>query len=152
MAPSRVVGWALFCVLSVIAIIHTYWAFGGVWPAQSVKALIHTVIGDPRFFAMPPTWMTLCVSIALMAAGWIALERAEIVRFLPRWMVTLGAWVLLIVFILRGLSSFLVAFGIRHVTSSLTEPFATYDVWLYGPLCVLIALGYLTLTFKKMRR
>lgn len=144
-------GWALFCVLSLIAAIHVYWAFGGLWPAQTVEGLIHTVIGDPRFERMPPVWMTIAVAVAILCAAWIALERSNIVRFLPRWMVTMGCWVLMAAFALRGLSAFLVAAGIRTVSPVLTEPFATNDLWLYGPLCTLIALGFLSLTFRKIR-
>lgn len=151
MKYSRIIGWALFCVLTLIAAIHLYWAFGGLWPAQTVEELIYTVIGDPRFERMPPAWMTIAVAIALLIAGLIALERAGIVRFLPRWMVTLGCWVLIAVFALRGLSAFLVAAGVRTVSTALTEPFATNDLRLYGPLCVLIAVGFLSLTFRKMR-
>lgn len=152
MIYSRIVGWTLFCVLSLIAAIHVYWAFGGLWPAQTVEELIYTVIGDPRFERMPPEWMTITVALALWAAGWIALERAGIVRFFPRRMMTLGCWVLIAVFALRGLSAFLVAAGIRTVSPALTEPFAKNDLWFYGPLCVLIALGFLSLTFRKVRK
>lgn len=87
MTYSRIIGWALFCTLSLIAVIHVYWAMGGLWPAQTVEGLIHTVIGDPRFERMPPAWMTIAVAIALLTACWVGLERASIVRILPRWMV-----------------------------------------------------------------
>ncbi|GHA91804.1 hypothetical protein GCM10009069_13770 [Algimonas arctica] len=152
MNNARLTGWVLFCVLSLIAVLHIYWAFGGLWPAQTLDGLIDTVIGDPRFEQMPPVWMTLAVAGAILSAGWIALERAGIVRCLPRWMVTLGCWGLIAVFALRGLSAFLVAAGIRTVSPALTEPFATNDLWLYGPLCLLIALGFLSLTFRKLRQ
>lgn len=152
MTYKRLVGWALFGGLTLIAAIHLYWALGGLWPAQTVESLIYTVIGDPRFERMPPAWMTISVAIAILIAAWIALERSEIVRFLPRWMVILGCWVLIVVFALRGLSAFLVAAGVRTVSPPLTEPFATNDLWLYGPLCMLIALGFLSLTFRKMRK
>lgn len=151
MTYSHIIGWALFCVLSLIAAVHVYWAFGGLWPAQNVEKLIHTVVGDPRFERMPPAWMTIAVAIALLAAAWIGLERASIVQFLPFWMVQLGCWVLFAVFALRGLWAFLVPVGIRTPTPPLTEPFATYDLWLYGPLCFVIALGFLSLTFTIPR-
>lgn len=146
----RKLGWCLFGVLSLIATVHVYWGFGGLWPAQSVEELIHTVIGDPRFERMPPIWMTLIVAGAIFAAGWIALERANIVRILPRWMATLGCWVLIAVFGLRGLSSFLVAWNILDASPPFTEPFATLDVWIYGPLCLLIAMGFFGLSLRKL--
>lgn len=151
MTYSHVIGWTLFCVLSLFAAIHVYWAFGGLWPAQTVEKLIHTVIGDPRFERMPPVWMTIAVAIALLIAAWIGLERASIVQILPFWMVKLGCWVLIAVFTLRSLSAFLVPAGFRTPTPPFTEPFATNDVWLYGPLCGLIALGFLSLTFTTLR-
>jgi len=145
----RLVGWILFSILGVIALLHIYWGFGGLWPAETVRDLIDTVMGDSRMTAMPPMGATLIVAALIATAGYIALERAKIAQWLPRWMSTMGTWVLFAVFALRGVSSFLFAGGVYGNSVTLSEPFATYDVWIYGPLCLLIAAGFLFLSLKK---
>jgi hypothetical protein len=147
----RSVAWILFALLGVIAGLHIYWGFGGLWPADTLRGLIDTVMGDPRMTEMPPVWGTLIVAALIFAAGYMALERAGIVSVLPNWMVRLGAWVLVAVFALRGLSSFLFAGGVYGNGLTLSEPFATYDVWIYGPLCLLIAAGFLFLILSRPR-
>ncbi|THA64861.1 DUF3995 domain-containing protein [Ensifer adhaerens] len=45
------------------------------------------------------------------------------------------------IFVARGLLAFTTAFHQRHGT----EPFVTLDRRIYGPLCLVIGAGYLTL-------
>lgn len=149
MPMTRTTGKTLFCVLSLIALLHVYWGFGGLWPEDTVRGLIDRVIGDSRFDAMPPMWMTLIVAFLIAAAGWIALERAKVTNILPDWIVKIGAWVLVIVFGLRGLSTYLMMTGIRETPQSMTESFAISDAWIYAPLCLLIAAGFLFLATRK---
>lgn len=146
----RALAYVLFSVLASIAALHTYWAFGGLWPRDDLDDLIRTVIGDARWQQMPPTWMTLCVAAAIFAAGLTALDRAGILQLMPGWMARTGCFVLTLVFGLRGLSGIAMGTGLRTVPPTLTEPFATYDLWLYSPLCLLVAGGFLFLAIKRM--
>ena len=148
---ARRVGWIVFIVLGMIALLHVYWGVGGLWPADDLRGLIDTVMGDPRMEVMPPLWATMIVAALIAAAGYIALERAAISTLLPKRMVKLGAWVLFVIFTLRGLSSYVFAAGVYGNGIALSEPFATYDVWLYGPLCLLIGAGFLYLALSKAR-
>jgi hypothetical protein len=146
---KRSVGWCLFIVLTAISLLHVYWGVGGLWPADTVRGLIDTVMGDPRMDSMPPLLATLIVAALIFAAGGLALERAGITRSLPEILVKLGTWVLVLIFGLRGLSSFLFAGGVYGNEITLSEPFATYDVWFYGPLCLFIGFGFLYLSLTK---
>lgn len=145
----RGLGWAMFVVLSVIAAIHVYWGLGGLWPADSTRELIDTVVGDTRMTRMPPAWLTLTVAALIFAAGWIALERARIVSRLPGWMVGLGVWVLFAIFALRGLSTYLFVTGLRTLPDTAAQAFVANDIRVYAPLCLLLAMGFLILALQK---
>jgi len=146
---TRIVGWLIFVILAIIALLHVYWGLGGLWPAETLPELINTVVGDSRMTAMPPVGLTIIVALLIFAAGWIALERSDVAHLLPNWITKMGSWTLVFVFGLRGLSSYFFAAGVYGNTTTLAEPFATYDVWIYGPLCLLLAAGFLFLSLSK---
>ncbi|MDF8353595.1 DUF3995 domain-containing protein [Ensifer adhaerens] len=64
----------LFLVLSGIAGLHAYWAFGGLWPCDDEETLVRTVVGTKHRSAMPPVWLTLVVVVLLFAAALLPLS------------------------------------------------------------------------------
>ena len=142
------VAWILFAVLAVIALIHVYWGLGGLWPASSERALIDLVIGDSRFERMPSTGLTLIVALLIGLAGLIALRRVRIIAIGPSWIAAVGSWVLACVFGLRGLSTYLFAIGLRDLSPFATDAFIYWDRWLYAPLCLVIAMGFVWLGLR----
>ncbi len=132
----------LSSVLVLLALAHAWWAVGGIWPATSETALAHGVIGDGRT-RMPPPWQCWAVTVALLAvAAWpwliLALPSSRIVL--------IGGVIIGAVFFLRGLA----AFSSRWRRRFTAQPFATRDIYLYSPLCLLLAGGFLLLLTREM--
>lgn len=135
----------VFGLLTVIAALHAYWGIGGLWPGATTKELIDTVIGVPEMHRMPPPWMTFTVAALIFAAGLFALARASILPLLPRWIVTAATVVLTLVFLGRAAAGFWIA----ATGSKASEPFATYDLWLYSPFCLLIGVMFAALLLRN---
>ncbi len=138
----RALSLLIFIVLTVIALVHVYWGFGGLWPGTTEQELIDTVIGAPGMTRMPPAWMTFTVAGLIFTAGVIALSAGGAVRLGPAWFARLGTGVLALIFIGRGVSGhWLPTTGIEQ-----SEPFATLDVTFYAPLCLALGAGFAELT------
>ena len=145
----RQVATVLFLTLSAIAAVHVYWAFGGLWPGATPRELIDTVIGVPEMQAMPSKSVTLAVAGMIFLGGVIALFAGGLLPFRPRWMVQAATGVLTLVFLGRAVAGFWIAYH----GSKASEPFATYDLFLYSPLCLVIggAFAVLLLSSRKIR-
>jgi hypothetical protein len=137
-----VIAIVLFLVLSGIAGLHAYWAFGGLWPCDDEETLVRTVVGTKHRSVMPPVWLTLVVVALLFAASLLPLSVTPVFTgLLPPILAYGGLAGLAAVFAARGLLAFTAAFHQRHGT----EPFVTLDRRIYGPLCLTIGAGYLAL-------
>ncbi len=134
----------VFVILTAIAAVHVYWGFGGLWPSKTVDELIRTVVGVPGMTEMFGKGMTLIVAGLIFAAGLVALLASGVIAIGPRWFARLGAGVLTIIFLGRGVMGFLMT----PLNIEQTEPFATYDLWLYSPLCLVIGGAFVVLTLK----
>ena len=132
------IGIALAAVFLSLALLHLYWALGG---RSGRTAAVPSVNGKPLF--TPSTFGTVLVAVALLVAavviagvaGWLgALIPAIVFRVM-----TLG---ICLVFLLRAVGNRRnVGFFQRRTDSA----FAYWDLRLYSPLCLLIALGALVL-------
>ena len=120
----------LFC----LAALHLLWAIGFWIPIRDETALARAVLGTKGVTRMPGP-----VPCALVA---VALAFAAILPFRPGFpfrdvlMPLIAA-----VFILRGIAAYLPAW--RKLVPE--QPFATLDRKAYGPLCLALGIGYLTL-------
>ena len=141
----RFLGGVLFAVLSVIAGLHLYWGFGGLWPANSERDLIDMVIGDPRASGMPTTASTVMVAAMIFAAGLVAVLRTVPLPPLLGFVPLAGSWVIALIFWARGGFTYLVMLGLTDWPYPLTERFAELDRGLYAPLCLAIGTGFLAL-------
>jgi len=136
---TEAVALALFVVLASIALLHGYWAAGGLWPGADETDLIRRVIGEPRRTRMPPAWMTWTVAAAIAVTAIWPLFAAGLVRLPVPDHLVLGVAVLIgIVFLLRGIAGFTPAWRRRHAA----QPFAGRDRRLFSPLCLVLAAGY----------
>jgi hypothetical protein len=136
----------VFVVLSLIAALHMYWGFGGLWPAADTRSLIDTVVGDPRMTQMPSRTLTLIVAALIFASGVFALaanvQAARILRlFIKAALATIA-----LVFIARGVSGYALPGAIR---ARMSEPFATYDQLFYSPLCLGLGAAFVLLFFAR---
>lgn len=129
--------------LSLVALLHAYWAAGGLWPGNSEADLIAKTIGDGRRH-MPPRpviWLVAC--LIGIAAIWPLLLNVRPLPPLGNWLVTAGGLVLTLVFLGRGAAGYIPGWRRIHFT----EPFASLDRTFYSPLCLAIgvAFAYLSL-------
>ncbi len=143
----RALGYVLFITLGLIALLHVYWALGGYWPGTTEQSLINTVIGDPGLSSMPPAALTLGVAFLVFAAGVVALSVSGIALTRLYSLSRIAALVLILVFTARGTMGLISDIGLLQFP--MTEPFRTYDLWLYSPLCLLLGAGFALLVFSR---
>ncbi len=142
----KVVSRTVFVVLAVIAALHVYWGFGGLWPAADLRSLIDTVIGDPRMTEMPSRLLTLVVAGLIFAAGAFALTANLQAPRLLRVFFKIAIATIAIVFVVRGVSGYALPESIR---ARLSEPFAAYDQLIYSPICLVLGAAFALLFFAK---
>ncbi|NLH83772.1 MAG: DUF3995 domain-containing protein [Phyllobacteriaceae bacterium] len=130
---------SIFVVLTIVALLHAYWAFGGRWPGHDELSLARTVVGSKGITAMPARGPTLVVAVQIFLAGVVASARAGLVPTpLPATAQTVALAALATVFLVRGIAGFTPMF--RALQSE--EPFATLDRRLYSPLCLALGIGF----------
>ncbi len=129
----------IFITLSIVALIHAYWAFGGHWPGHDEQSLVRSVVGTKGLTTMPPFWLTMIVVPLIFIAGLFPLFWIGILPwFLPSILLSLGMFVVTSVFLLRGLFSYTPM--ARNM--GFEEPFNTLDKKYYAPLCLVIGAGF----------
>ncbi len=131
----------------MVAAIHFYWGLGGLWPVNSHRELVDTVIGDANLNHVPGIAMTGPIAVGIFAAGITALGGAGIITAMPTWFWKTGCAILVLVFAGRGLAGFAAAANLIPINA--TEPFATYDVWAYSPLCIAIGTGFAIILMRN---
>jgi hypothetical protein len=132
----------LTAVFGVIAALHFYWGLGGVWPARSAADLARAVIGDGRT-RMPPPWACFGVAILLLIVAtwpWVMLAHPHSQSVLVVGIIAAA------IFFVRGSAGY----SPRWRERFRAEPFATWDMALYSPLCMILAIGMMALLAKGM--
>lgn len=133
---------SIFVTLTIVALLHAYWAIGGRWPGHDELSLARTVVGSKGITTMPARGPTLAVAVVILLAGVAALARVDLVPVpLPPMLRSVAVTALAVVFFGRGISSFTPWFR----ASQSEEPFATLDRRLYGPLCLALGTGFAVL-------
>lgn len=133
----------IFIPLLAISMVHLLWAFGSTYPAKTQKDLVRTVAGFKGAEKMPPRLASLAVAILVFIAGLWSLALTDPSQSL---ILTLGGLALTGVFLTRG------ALGYTKWWREKTpqEPFATFDVKVYSPLCLFIGFGFGWLTLLRL--
>lgn len=127
--------------LEAIALLHVYWAFGGLWPATSERQLIAMAIGT-RQSKMPGRVLTLVVATGISGAGLIAIWAAGLVSFpFADWLRVAALITASVVFLGRGAITYLPT----KIFDQTVEPFTTLNKRYYSPLCLIFGAGFLTL-------
>ena len=134
----------VFSILTIIALLHAYWAFGGLWPATTEKDLIDIVVGVPEMTQMFGKGPTLIVAGWIFTAGLIALRAGGVISIGPRWAISFSAAILTLIFTARGLMGYVASWTSVHSA----EPFATYDPLFYSPLCLALGFGFFLLSIN----
>ncbi len=118
-------------VLLMIAALHLLWAIGYWFPIRDEAALVRAVVGAAGTRKMPGAVPCALVVVALLFAVMCLWWPHSMARSLA--LGAIGA-----VFVARGAVAY--AGFWRRLTP--IEPFATLDRRYYGPLCLLIGLGF----------
>lgn len=129
----------LTCTLACIACLHLMWAIGFWIPIKDEEQLAKAVVGSRGITRMPGAVACAVVTLALAFATVLP----HLANYPGRSVLMLG---ISVVFLARGVATYTPQWR-RRVPE---EPFASLDRSLYGPLCVAIGIGYLTLTLGDM--
>ena len=134
-----------FLILALVAIVHFYWAIGGLWPGKDEVSLARTVIGEKNITKMPSRLLTLTVVVAIFAASlWPLMWRSIIPYSIPQGLLWFGMVLLVLVFLGRGIAGYLPFF-----TNRMSEqPFARLNAIYFSPLCLAVGAGYMALLYN----
>lgn len=124
-------------ILSSLALLHVYWAFGGGWGA---KDAVPHYEGKPLFKPGPGACTAVAALLVLAAAvvwskafGWLPPS-------LPTYWSTVGTFGVALVFMGRAVGDFRWVGVFKRERSS---RFARLDSRVYSPLCLLLGIGAL---------
>jgi hypothetical protein len=136
---GTLVALVLALLLWALAALHAYWGNGGLWPEDNELSLARRVVGAPDIRTMPSPTASYIVAGALFFAGlWPLVTVGVLPPIIPGELLILAGYGLMLVFLGRGIAAYTDAF--RRLFPE--EPFATLDRQLYGPLCLLIGIGF----------
>lgn len=139
----------LFFLLAMIAALHVYWAFGGLWPASTEQDLVNTVIGAPSLNSMPARNPALFVAALIFSSALVGLVAGGALSFVPRALSRAGALGVGLIFLARGFAGL---GGLSIFRTWVVEPFATLNVQFYSPLCLLIGMAFVSLAVTNPKR
>jgi hypothetical protein len=132
----------LSAVLFVVAALHAWWGLGGTWPERTAGDLARAVVGDGRT-RMPPPWS--CFSVAALLVLVAAWPWAMLAAPGSQPVLVVGI-VAAAVFFVRGMAGYSPRWRRRFSA----EPFATRDMRLYSPLCMILGTGLMVLLARGM--
>ncbi|HEV7732385.1 MAG TPA: DUF3995 domain-containing protein [Candidatus Binatia bacterium] len=125
----------LAVVLGMLSLFHVAWACGA---RIGSNVVIPEVDGRPVF--TPSRTATILVAVGLAGAAVVALARGGLIILpIPSFMVQLAAALLGLVFLARTVGDFRLAGAFKRIRGT---PFATWDTWLFTPLCGLMSAGF----------
>lgn len=135
-------GVMMFTLLISIAALHVAWGFGVVWPARNERQLVSWVAGAKGVQNIPPLSQCLLAGIGIGFFGFVALLLSNALPSpLPALWTKAAGILSAFLFAGRGLAGYLPQWRRRFPQ----EPFATFDRYVFAPLCLLLAAGYATL-------
>jgi Protein of unknown function (DUF3995) len=139
----------MFVLVTLFAIsaLHLAWAFGSTFPCKDSDALVRAVVGRGGGGSAMPSGISsaLVAAATFMAALWPQMMQGRILTSMPASLIGLGAVVLVIVFLARGIIGLTPWF--RRLLPE--EPFRTLNRKYYSPLCIALGLCYLVLLIGR---
>jgi hypothetical protein len=128
-------------VLLLLALLHAYWAVGGVWPGHDKSSLADIVVGGPIGLRMPSPAACAAVTLVLvLASGLVLAARGLVALPLPSALLHVGALAVAFILTLRGAGGF---FEARLRPSITRSRYARLNTRFYSPLA--LGLGLATL-------
>jgi Protein of unknown function (DUF3995) len=139
----------VFLTLLAISLLHLAWALGSAFPCKDKEMLARAVVGrsgGDGGNGMPPGFSSaLVAALIFLAALWPLMMRGWILTSVPIALQGLGAIVLILVFLGRGIVGLTPWF--RQLLPE--EPFVSLNRTYYSPLCIALGLCYLILLTGK---
>ena len=132
-------------VLALLAGLHAYWGFGGVWPGIDGADLASRVAGFADTSSPPSALACFLVAALLVYGATVALVLGGVIASpLPYFLLGPAAITFMLVFAVRGIAGYTAAW--RRLTP--VQPFARLDRLFYSPLCLLLGAGFFTLGIR----
>ena len=140
---SRFIAQLVIVTISIVGLIHVYWALGG----RVVGAAAVPEIDGHRAFS-PSKWATFAVAVALFAAAALVAVAARLLAnpFPPAY-VRIITMLLGTLFIARSIGDFRLVGFFKRTTPS---RFARLDTAVYSPLCLALGLGVLFVALQHV--
>ena len=130
-----------------IAALHPAWGFSARWPTHDERGVVALVIGTTGRSRMPSQAHCVIAAAAIFAAGLVELALAGVISVPVSAPLTCAASVLAaLVFAARGIAAYIPAWR-RHFAQELI---ASLDRNWYGPLCLLLAAGFIVLAIGRV--
>jgi hypothetical protein len=140
---TTLIGLLLFFIFSILSVIHFYWGLGGKWGAN---AAIPTRENNEKVMN-PKLFECFVIAFGLLAFGLFILVKTQILPLsLPNWLMKYGLGVLSTIFILRAIGDFKYVGFFKRIKST---QFGQLDTKYYSPLCLVVGLLVMTLTFMR---
>ena len=133
-------------IFSLLSLLHFYWAFGGTfW----LDAVLPTNSSGVKMLT-PTTPITLFVAFALFSfALTIAGNYGVFDQFINRSYFLYGTLLIAVIFLLRAVGEFEFVGVFKTVTET---PFAKYDLMIFSPLCLAIAINSFLIFILSQRK
>ncbi|MEP2773613.1 MAG: DUF3995 domain-containing protein [Fulvivirga sp.] len=132
----------LVSIFTLLALIHFSWALGSTWGFKN--ALPKSEAGN--YVLNPAPWESAVVGLGLTLFGLFYLTRADILPLtLQGWLLSVGSWVIPLIFLLRAIGDFKYVGFFKSITST---DFAWLDTIFYSPLCLILAVAGLVLLLR----
>jgi hypothetical protein len=136
---------SLVCIaLLIVSLAHFMWGFGRRWPVADEAMLARIVTGRTGTTRMPPWYRSLALAILTLGAAVLALALAD--HDAGAWKLTAVGAVVALIFLARGIAGYVPAW--QRLTPE--QPFRSYDVRYYSPLCLIIGLGVALLVILRL--
>lgn len=135
---SNLLAGLIFTIMSIVALIHIYWAFGGFWPGNNQQDLIDKVVGiGDKFPSWPLTFFVIFAFVAMAILPILYLLNPGN-SYLEKLNLFFAS-----IFLLRG-----VVCLIPFFEKTRTEIFTRYNRRFYSPLCLILSLAQFSLYYS----
>jgi uncharacterized membrane protein YtjA (UPF0391 family) len=130
----------LSLIFLVLALIHVYWAFGGL---EGSLSAVPSIDGKPTFRPTPLATMLVAAVLALIAlliasvSGFVALP-------MPHSLLTWGTYAVAAGLLMRAIGDFRLVGFFKRVKGS---RFAELDTKYFSPLCLALSAGMLAVAY-----
>jgi len=127
-------------IFAVLSLLHFYWAAGG---SLGGGAAIPSMAGERVF--TPSAFASITVGLMLLMGMYAFLGRIGYLSFgFPAWLFRLGTAVISLLFLLRAIGELRYVGFFKSIRDS---EFATWDTYLYSPLCLFIAVSAFLISY-----